>query len=74
VPNDGYYKQFTGDSGSGTVLGDFQGEGFGVGPGMVWFPKLAGGKLAILGIWIHDFHAKNRFESGFGTLTIAWTF
>ncbi len=69
-----YYKQFTGDSGSGAILGDFQGESFGLGPGFIWFPEFAAGKLAVLGKWIHDFHATNRFESDYGTLTVAWTF
>lgn len=69
-----YYKQVTGDSGSGATLGDFKGEGFGVGPGFVWFPKFGGGELAVLGKWVHDFSATNRFESDYGTLTVAWTF
>ncbi len=69
-----YYNQFTGDSGSGARLGDFQGESFGLGPGFIWFPAFADGKLAVLGKWIHDFDATNRFESDYGTLTVAWTF
>ena len=69
-----YYNQFTGDSGSGARLGDFQGESFGLGPGFIWFPAFAGGKLAVLGKWIHDFDATNRFESDYGTLSVAWTF
>jgi hypothetical protein len=69
-----YYNQFTGDSGSGAILGDFQGESFGLGPGFIWFPEFAAGKLVVLGKWIHDFDATNRFESDYGTLTVAWTF
>ena len=69
-----YYNQFTGDSGSGARLGDFQGESFGLGPGFIWFPEFAEGKLAVLAKWIHDFDATNRFESDYGTLTVAWTF
>ncbi len=69
-----YYNQFTGDSGSGARLGDFQGENLGLGPGFIWFPEFAEGKLAVLGKWIHDFDATNRFESDYGTLTVAWTF
>ena len=69
-----YYNQFTGDSGSGARLGDFQGESFGLGPGFIWFPEFAEGKLAVLGKWIHDFDATNRFESDYGTLSVAWTF
>ncbi len=44
-----YYNQFTGDSGSGARLGDFQGESFGLGPGFIWFPAFADAKLAVLG-------------------------
>jgi hypothetical protein len=69
-----YYRQFTGDSGSGAVLGDFEGESVGIGPGFVWFPKFADGKLAVLGKWVHDLDATRRFESDFATLTVAWTF
>ena len=71
----GYYdKQFTGDSGSSAILGDFKGESFGLGPGFIWFPAFDGGKLAVLGKWILDFDATNRFESDYGTLSVAWIF
>lgn len=69
-----YYKQITGDSGSGAVLGEFKSEAFSLGPGMVWIPKSAGGALTVLAKWMHDFHAKNRFESDYFTLTAAWKF
>ena len=67
-----YYQQITGDSGSGARLGDFKSESFAVGPGFVWIPKSANGALTILGKWMHDFHAKNRFDSDYITLAIAW--
>ena len=69
-----YYKQLTGDSGSGATLGDFKSESFGIGPGFVWIPKLGGGRFTVLGKWMHDFSAENRFESDYLTLTGAWTF
>jgi hypothetical protein len=69
-----YYRQLTGDSGSGALLGDFEGESVAIGPGFVWFPKFAEGKLAVLGKWMRDLSSTNRFESDFGTLTVAWTF
>jgi hypothetical protein len=69
-----YYRQFTGDSGSGAILGDFEGESVAIGPGFVWFPKFAGGKLAVLGKWMRDLSSTKRFDSDFGTLTVAWTF
>lgn len=68
------YRQMTGDSGSGAVLGGFKGEAVGIGPGFVWLPGIAEGKLAILGKWMRDVHSENRFDSDYATLTIAWTF
>ena len=69
-----YYKQITGDSGSGAVLGDFKSESFSIGPGIVWTPKFAGGALTILGKWMHDFHAEHRFKSDYITFSVAWKF
>jgi hypothetical protein len=69
-----WYQQVSGDSGSGAVLGDFKSEAFGLGPGFVWIPKAEGGNLTVLGKWMHDFHAKNRFDSDYLTLTAAWKF
>ena len=69
-----YYKQLTGDSGSGATLGDFKSESFAVGPGFVWIPKSGGGRFTVLGKWMHDFSAENRFESDYFTLTGAWKF
>jgi hypothetical protein len=69
-----YYQQLTGDSGSGATLGDFKSESFGVGPGFVWIPEFGGGQFTVLGKWMHDFSAENRFESDYFTLTGAWQF
>ena len=69
-----WYKQVTGDSGSGAVLGSFKSESYGFGPGFFWTPRAAGGKLVIMGKWMHDFDATKRFESDYGTLTVAWKF
>ncbi len=69
-----FYRQVTGDSGSGAVLGDFKGEAVGVGPGFIWLPKFAEGKLVVQGKWMTDVHSGNRFDSDYATLTISWTF
>jgi hypothetical protein len=69
-----YYRQLTGDSGSGAVLGDFKGESLGLGPGVFWQPKFAKGKLSILGKVMFDVTATNRFKSTYGSLTAAWKF
>ena len=69
-----YYKQISGDSGAGAILGDFKGESFGVGPGFTWIPKSGGGKVTVLGKWLHDFSSENRFDSDTVTLTAAFKF
>jgi hypothetical protein len=56
-------RTWRGDSGSGATLGDFKSESFAMGPGFVWIPKAGGGRLTVLGKWMHDFSAENRFES-----------
>ena len=69
-----YYHQLTGDSGSGALLGGFRSDSFGAGPGFVWIPEFGGGDLTVLGKWMHDFTATNRFESDYVTITGAWSF
>lgn len=69
-----YYQQVTGDSGSGARLGDFKSESLGLGPGFIWTPAFAEGRLAISGKWLHDLHAENRFDSDYGLVTVAWKF
>jgi hypothetical protein len=69
-----WYQQVTGDSGSGAKLGDFKSESVGVGPGFLWTPPVGRGRLSILGKWMRDVHAENRFESDYVTLTGAWRF
>ncbi|MDH3598408.1 MAG: transporter [Candidatus Tectomicrobia bacterium] len=69
-----YYRQVTGDSGRGARLGDFQGESLGIGPGVFWQPKFAGGKLVILAKWLHDVTTTRRLEADYYSLAFAWTF
>jgi len=69
-----YYRQLTGDTGSGARLGDFKGESLGLGPGFIWRPKFADGKLTILAKVIFDVTTTNRFDSTYGSLGAAWKF
>jgi hypothetical protein len=69
-----FYRQVTGDSGSGAILGDFKGEAVGIGPGFIWLPRFAEGKLIVQGKWMTDVHSEKRFDSDYATLTISWTF
>ena len=69
-----YYNQLSGDSGTGALLGAFQGESFGFGPAFAWIPSAHGGKVSITGKWLHDLHSENRLGADYGELTIAVTF
>ncbi|MEM6932864.1 MAG: transporter [Pseudomonadota bacterium] len=69
-----YYRQVGGDSGSGALLGDFKSEALGLGPGFLWTPEFAEGRLTVLGKWMRDVRARNRFKSDYVTLTLAWKF
>jgi len=68
------YKQITGDSGSGAILGDFKGESYGLGLTLSWISKFGGSDVAITGGWLHDLNATNRLEADYGSLTIAVSF
>jgi hypothetical protein len=57
-----YYKQITGDSGKGALLGDFEGEAAGIGPAMMWATKIKDVNLIISAKWLHEYHAKHRLE------------
>jgi hypothetical protein len=57
-----YYKQLSGDSGSGAVLGDFKAEAAGIGPSILWNTSLGGQDVAFIAKWIHEFHSENRLE------------
>lgn len=67
-----YYKQVTGDGGRGAVLGDFQSESLGLGPGLFWSPEFADGKLLLTGKYLHDLSSTNRFGSDYGLVTAVW--
>lgn len=69
-----WYRQVTGDSGAGAKLGDFKSESGGLGAGFLWTPAFAEGRLSVLGKWMRDVHARNRFEGDYATVTAAWTF
>ena len=57
-----YLKQITGDSGNGATLGDFKAEAAGIGPALLWTPKIHGKDVPIIVKWLHEFHAENRLK------------
>jgi hypothetical protein len=69
-----YYQQVNGDSGDGAILGDFEGESYGIGPSFLWIPASGGGKFSVTGTWLHDLDATNRLESDYAVVTLGWQF
>jgi hypothetical protein len=65
-----HYRQITGDSGSGAVLGDFKGEVTAIGPNLTY--NFVVGKTPVFTSlrWMHEFNAKNRLEGDAGFLTV----
>ena len=57
-----YYRQISGDSGDGALLGGFKAEAAGIGPAVMWLPKRFGGNTAFILKWFNEFDAENRME------------
>ncbi len=66
-----YYHQITGDSGDGAVLGDLKGEAAGIGPAVLWAPKIGGKTVNLIAKWLHDFHAERRLEGDIVFFSVA---
>ena len=56
------YRQITGDSGSGALLGEFEGEANGIGPSLMWVTKIGNCPTIVTARWLHEFGAENRLE------------
>ena len=69
----GYY-QLTGDSGSGAILGDFQGRIFGAGPVLGGMIPLGRHKFYVNARYYHEWGARNRLEGSTTFLTAAVNF
>ncbi len=69
----GYWRgQVMVDGGAGATLGDLKSESAGIGAGFLWTPACAERRLSVLGKWIRDVRAENRFEPDYAMLTSAW--
>ena len=67
------YYQVTGDSGSGATLGSFKGEGVGIGPSLTYLFGDPEGFWFFADLsWLHDVHTKNRIESDYVVLMVAF--
>ena len=57
-----YFKQLSGDSGDGALLGDFKAEAAGAGPAVMWIPPQYEGKVAFVAKWLNEYDTENRLE------------
>jgi hypothetical protein len=56
------FKQVSGDSGDGAILGDFKAEAAGIGPAIMWIPPKYEGEVAFVAKWLHEYDSENRIE------------
>ncbi|MGI9263344.1 MAG: SphA family protein [Gammaproteobacteria bacterium] len=57
-----FFRQLSGDSGSGAVLGGFKGEASGFGPALYWLRNVSGKDVAFTFKWLHEFDVKHRLK------------
>ena len=69
-----YYQQITGDSGSGAVLGDFEGRTVGVGPVLSYIMKVGKTDLIAEVKWLPELDVKHRLEGDYVWFKLALVF
>ena len=69
-----YYKQIGADSGDGARLGNFKGEGAGIGPAIYYIKKISGKDVYFIAKWVHDYHAENRVKGDYVYASFAMSF
>ena len=69
-----YFKQLSGDSGAGALLGDFKAESAGIGPSVLWNTSAGGQDISFIAKWLHEFDAENRLEGDHFFLSFAMSF
>ena len=69
-----YLKQITGDSGGGTLLGDFKAEAAGVGPALLWTTRIGNQDVSFIAKWLQEFNAEKRLEGDhiFLSFALGW--
>lgn len=77
------YRQTTDDSGSGydtlsNMLGKdlngYKSKGAGIGPAVMWSPKLGGTPLGLVAKWLYEYEGTNRLKGGWVFVSAALTF
>jgi hypothetical protein len=69
-----YYKQVTGDSGSGATLGDFKAQTVGYGPVASFVSKVGGHDVVAELKWLHESNTKNRLKGDIVWLKVLYKF
>jgi hypothetical protein len=69
-----YFKQITGDSGSGATLGDFKGMTAGVGPVLGYVLPIGKKSLALEVKWLAEIDTKKRLEGDYIWAKIVFKF
>lgn len=57
-----YYRQISGDSGKGALLGSLKGEASGIGPAFMWATQVGGLNTIVTARWMHEFDVDRRLE------------
>jgi len=68
------YAQIEDDTGAGAIASGLRSSSAGIGPSVLWLPKRLGIDGKIVGKWLHEYHARNRFKGDIVSLTIALRF
>ncbi len=77
------YRQTTGDSGSGydalnSMLGKdldgYKSKGAGIGPAIMWSPKIGTAPLNLAAKWLYEYEGTNRLKGGWVFLSASMTF
>ena len=69
-----YFRQVTGDSGSGATLGEFKGMTTGLGPVIGYVKPLGSNSLALEAKWLAELDTKKRLEGDYLWLRAAYKF
>ena len=69
-----YYEQFTGDSGPGARLGDFEGRTMGAGPVLSYVHKMGKSQLVAEAKWLPELDTKRRLEGDYIWFKLALAF
>lgn len=69
-----YYRQLSGDSGDGALLGDFKGEAAGIGPAVYYSREIGSREVFFSLKWLHEFNVEKRFEGDYLYASFALTF